>query len=77
MKPIIIGDLLHMQVVTASQKMQEFEGCHSSELGGGHFGQDKTLAKITERLYWQGTVGDVKEYCQTCDKCQRANRLAL
>ena len=26
-----------------SQKTQVLKGCHSSELGGGHFGRDKTL----------------------------------
>ena len=50
------------------------EGCHNSELGGGHFGRDKTLAKISERYYWLGMVKDVQEYCRSCDQCQRANR---
>ena len=63
-------------MVKACQKMKVLEECHASVLGGGHFGRDKTLAKISERFYWQGMVENVKEYCQTCDKCQRANRLA-
>ena len=61
-----------LQVVTESQKRQVLEGCHLNELGGGHFGRDKTLAKISER-YWLGMVNDMKEFCRTCDKCQRAN----
>ena len=32
------------------------------------------LSKIVERFYWRGIVDDVKEFCKTCDKCQRANR---
>ena len=63
-----------VQAVTESQKRQVLEGCHSDELGGGHFGRDKTLAKVSERYYWLGMVNDVKEFCRTCDKCQRANR---
>ena len=47
------------------------EGCHCDELGDGHFGRDKTFAKVTERFYW---VGIIKEFCRTCDKCQKANR---
>lgn len=54
--------------------MKVLEGCHGSELGGGHFGRDKTLAKINERYYWMGMVEDVKDFCRTCEKCQRANR---
>ena len=51
--------------------MKVLDGCHSAELGGGHFGRDKTLLKISERF---GMVNDVKEYCKTCEKCQKANR---
>ncbi|KAL5517173.1 hypothetical protein EMCRGX_G002666 [Ephydatia muelleri] len=54
--------------------MKVLDGCHSAELGGGHFGRDKTLLKISERFYWIGMVNDVKEYCKTCEKCQKANR---
>ncbi|KAL5518218.1 hypothetical protein EMCRGX_G003909 [Ephydatia muelleri] len=61
------------QVVTEKNKQNVLEGC---ELGGGHFGRDKTLSKIAERFYWRGMVDDVKEFRKTCDKCQRANRLS-
>ena len=43
-------------------------------IGGGHFGRDKTFAKLTERFYWVGMINDVREYSRTCDTCQRANR---
>ena len=33
-----------------------------------------TLSKKAKRFYWRGMVDDVKEFCKTCDKCQRANR---
>ena len=39
-----------LQVVTESQKRQVLEGCHSDELGGGHFGRDKTLGKVSAIL---------------------------
>jgi hypothetical protein len=54
--------------------MLVLEGCHADKAGGGHFGRDKTFSKIAERFYWVGMINDVKEYCRTCDKCQRANR---
>ena len=62
-----------LKVVTESEKHKVLEGCHSAELGGGHFGRDKTLVKISERFYWLGMGNDVKEYCKTCEKCQKAN----
>ena len=60
--------------ITENQKQQGLEGCHSDKLGGGHFGRDKTFSKVTERFYWVGIIEDVKEFCRTCDNCQKANR---
>ena len=40
-----------LKVVTDRQKTRILEGCHSSELGGGPFGRDKTLAKVSERYH--------------------------
>ncbi|KAL5502732.1 hypothetical protein EMCRGX_G009551 [Ephydatia muelleri] len=66
-----IDSIIYLPVVTEKNKQNVLEGCHCAELGGGHFGRDKTLSKIAER---RGMVDDVKEFCKTCDKCQRANR---
>ena len=60
--------------MTEKDRQNVLEGCHCAELGGGHFGRDKMLFKIAERFYWRGMVDDVKEFCKTFDKCQRANR---
>ena len=60
-----------------SQKQAVIEGCHSDAFGGGHFGRDKTYFKVTERFYWNGIMEDIKKYCQSCDKCQRANRQVI
>ena len=43
------NNVLPIKVVTESHKKQVLEGCHSAKLGGGHFGRDKTLQKISER----------------------------
>lgn len=43
---------------------------HKSPLGG-HQGSNKMLAKIQEEFAWPGMVAEVKQYCQSCDICQR------
>ncbi|KAG1062624.1 hypothetical protein G6F62_008005 [Rhizopus arrhizus] len=44
---------------------------HSSPLGG-HFGAKKTKAKITQQSLWWNNMGeDIKQYCKSCDLCQR------
>lgn len=42
-------------------------------LGGGHFGRDKTLQKVSSRYFWKNLYSDVREYVNSCDKCQRTN----
>lgn len=37
----------------------------------GHFGRDKTLARLRASFYWPGMDGDVREYVRTCPECQR------
>ena len=54
--------------MTKKDKQNVLDGCHCAELGGGHFGRDKTLSKIAERFYCPGMVDDMKEFCKTCDK---------
>ena len=54
--------------------MKILEACHSDGLGGGHFGRDKTFFKVSERFYWVGILENVKQFCRTCERCQKANR---
>ena len=44
--------------------------CHDDPLAG-HFGAAKTHELLTRKYYWNGSLKDVTEYCQTCDICQR------
>ena len=46
------------------------ECLHDSEFAG-HFGEQKTLARVKLRYYWPGYMEDVGEWCKTCDVCQR------
>ena len=41
----------------------------------GHRGRDSTYQKISERFYWHGMVDDVKNYIQTCQKCQKQGKI--
>src|SRR6266498_36214 len=41
----------------------------------GHFGLEATLIKLKERYYWPKMKNDVKSYIQTCDQCQRCEKI--
>ncbi|KAG1268979.1 hypothetical protein G6F57_013298 [Rhizopus arrhizus] len=38
---------------------------------GGHYGVDKTLAKVRLLGWWPTMIDDVKQWIRTCDECQR------
>ena len=37
----------------------------------GHFGQDRTLARLRSVAYWPGMSVDVALYCKSCTTCER------
>ena len=45
---------------------------HESVLAG-HFSFKKTKAKIFSYFFWPGATTDIRNFCRSCDKCQRLN----
>ena len=52
----------HVRVVLDTEKDTILQACHKSPADGGHFGINKTTAKITERYYWPSQYKDIEEY---------------
>ena len=44
---------------------------HHDDPLAGHFGVEKTTELIGRKYFWQNMKGDIKEYVNTCDICQR------
>lgn len=38
---------------------------------GGHFGVQRTKAKVKEVFHWEGLAKDVEKFVRNCDSCQR------
>jgi hypothetical protein len=36
---------------------------------GGHLGREKTYARLTAQVYWQGVYHDVRDYVRSCVSC--------
>ena len=73
---LVIRYLSILQVVTESQKKKLLEGCHSGSFG--HYYANKTQKnydKLSEQYYWPEMLEDVEMFRQSCDQCQKANRL--
>ncbi|MBW0555497.1 hypothetical protein O181_095212 [Austropuccinia psidii MF-1] len=47
--------------------------CHDS-VAAGHLSEDRTLERLKTCSWWPNWKKDVAEYCQTCDRFQKANR---
>ena len=43
---------------------------HESPLAG-HFSHRKTLMRVVGQFYWPNMIRDIKDFCNSCDKCQR------
>ncbi|XP_076033642.1 uncharacterized protein LOC143020782 [Oratosquilla oratoria] len=37
----------------------------------GHFSQRKTAMKIADKFFWPGMAVDIRDFCRSCDICQR------
>jgi Reverse transcriptase (RNA-dependent DNA polymerase)/RNase H-like domain found in reverse transcriptase/Integrase zinc binding domain/Chromo (CHRromatin Organisation MOdifier) domain/Integrase core domain len=44
---------------------------HDDPWLGGHFGVEKTLDSIRRLYHWPSLASSVRDYCATCDICQR------
>ena len=53
---MIIGVSKRARLSLRKKNIKVLDGYHSAELGGGHFGRDKTLLKLSEQFYWLGMV---------------------
>ena len=38
---------------------------------GGHLGREKTYARLTAQVYWQGVYHDVRDYVRSCVSCSQ------
>ncbi|MBW0590324.1 hypothetical protein O181_130039 [Austropuccinia psidii MF-1] len=47
--------------------------CHGN-VAAGHLSEDRTLERVKTCSWWPNWRKDVAEYCQNCDRCQKANR---
>ncbi|MBW0528927.1 hypothetical protein O181_068642 [Austropuccinia psidii MF-1] len=47
--------------------------CHNS-VAAEHLSEERTLERLKTCCWWPNWKKDVAKYCQTCDRCQKANR---
>jgi len=62
-------------IVGEEKKEDVIKEIHGGTAGGGHFGQNITIKKVTEHFWRKAVSDDVREYFKKCQKCQMSNPL--
>ncbi|KAL4290245.1 hypothetical protein GQ457_14G018310 [Hibiscus cannabinus] len=65
------ADQIIRRCIPEEEQQMILEQCHSAPYGG-HFGGNRTAAKVLQSgFYWPTLHRDAQLFCQQCDRCQR------
>ncbi|KAL4352199.1 hypothetical protein GQ457_06G005930 [Hibiscus cannabinus] len=72
----LIGTKIIRRCIPEEEQQMVLEQCHSAPYGG-HFGGNRTAAKVLQSgLYWPTLHRDAQLFCQQCDRCQRTGNIS-
>ncbi|KAL4379175.1 hypothetical protein GQ457_02G023220 [Hibiscus cannabinus] len=70
------ADQIIRRCIPEEEQQLILEQCHSAPYGG-HFGGNRTAAKVLQSgLYWPTLHRDAQLFCQQCDRCQRTGNIS-
>ncbi|KAL4303760.1 hypothetical protein GQ457_10G008370 [Hibiscus cannabinus] len=70
------ADQIIRRCIPEEEQQLILEQCHSAPYGG-HFGENRTAAKVLQSgLYWPTLHRDAQLFCQQCDRCQRTGNIS-
>ncbi|KAL4303704.1 hypothetical protein GQ457_10G009060 [Hibiscus cannabinus] len=70
------ADQIIRRCTPEEEQQKILEQCHSAPYGG-HFGWNRTAAKVLQSgFYWPTLHKDAQLFCQQCDRCQRTGNIS-
>ncbi|KAL4283741.1 hypothetical protein GQ457_16G019990 [Hibiscus cannabinus] len=70
------ADQIIRRCIPEEEQQMILEQCHSAPYGG-HFGGNRTAAKVLQSgFYWPTLHKDAQLFCQQCDRCQRTGNIS-
>ncbi|KAK8670040.1 hypothetical protein V6N13_104806 [Hibiscus sabdariffa] len=70
------ADQIIRRCIPEDEQQQILEQCHSTPYGG-HFGGNRTAAKVLQSgLYWPTLHRDAQLFYQQCERCQRTGNIS-
>ena len=67
------GDEMDQVVVPEKFRVEVLALAHCSPLAA-HLGRKKTCSKILTAFFWPGVYKDVRDFCHSCEDCQRGGK---
>ena len=61
------------RVAKVGEVDQILRNLHSNSVGGGHFGMNATVEKVSQRYWWKGFSSSARDFVKNCEICQRNN----
>ena len=72
----LCGDGVYRRCLPNDEVQSVLHHCHATTYGG-HFGAEKTVAKVLQAgFYWPTMFQDTRRYVVTCDRCQRSGNIS-
>ena len=62
---------VHRQICVPEGLRQEVMRVAHDTPMAGHLAAQRTRERLWNHFYWPGMCGDIRRYCQSCDRCQR------
>ncbi|KAL4302313.1 hypothetical protein GQ457_10G008720 [Hibiscus cannabinus] len=70
------ADQIIRRCIPEEEQQMILEQCHSTPYGG-HFGGNRTAAKVLQSgFYWPTLHKDAQLFCQQCERCQRTGNIS-
>ena len=68
-KPSNRGNGCWQAIIPKEMQNEILYQLHDSPISGGHFGVEKTLARIKQRFWWPSLETSVEKHIANCDRC--------
>ena len=63
--------VLQLQLLVPKPGREQLFLAYHASLIGGHLGQNRTLARLSQRFYWSGMADDVGDWLRNCTTCMK------
>ena len=59
------------QIVVPAHERIKILATYHDDATAGHYGSERTIARISSRYFWPGMRSDITSYVRKCIECQR------